>query len=55
MNDRAASLGYRSRSEYLCVLVEKDLAKAGLLVKVPADQKKLPRIGTGTKQDSNSD
>jgi len=31
MNQRAADAGFRSRSEYICKLVEDDLRKAGVL------------------------
>jgi hypothetical protein len=50
MNDRAVSKGYRSRSEYLCDLVEEDLRKAGLL-KEPVGRKiKLSRVGAGSRK-----
>jgi Arc/MetJ-type ribon-helix-helix transcriptional regulator len=50
MNDRAADKGYRSRSQYICDLVEDDLQRTDHL----PDQKskrKLPRIVRGTKVD----
>jgi hypothetical protein len=49
MNERAISKGFRSRSEYLCDLVEQDLRKAGLL-KEPVGRKiKLTRVGAGSR------
>jgi hypothetical protein len=49
MNDRAAAKGYRSRSEYLCALVEEDLRKAGLLKEPIGSKVKLSRVGAGSR------
>jgi len=54
MNDRAVAKGYRSRSEYLCDLVEEDLRKAGLL-KGPVDRPKLARVGHGSRSSKSND
>jgi Arc/MetJ-type ribon-helix-helix transcriptional regulator len=44
MNQRAADAGFRSRSDYICELVEDDLRKAGVLKAQPPGKRKLPRI-----------
>jgi hypothetical protein len=49
MNQRAADAGFRSRSEYICKLVEDDLRKVGVLKAVPPGKRKLPRIVRGRK------
>jgi hypothetical protein len=49
MNDRAAAKGFRSRSEYLCQLVEDDLRKAGLLKEPAASKVRLSRVGSGSR------
>jgi hypothetical protein len=49
MNDRAAAKGFRSRSEYLCTLVEDDLRKAGLLKEPVGSKTKLTRVGAGSR------
>ena len=49
MNDRAAAKGFRSRSEYLCALVEEDLRKAGLLKEPVGSKVKLSRVGAGSR------
>ena len=49
MNDRAAKQGFRSRSEYLCKLVEDDLRKAGLLKEPVGSKTKLTRVGAGSR------
>jgi Arc/MetJ-type ribon-helix-helix transcriptional regulator len=49
MNQRAADAGFRSRSEYICKLVEDDLRKAGVLKAQPPGKRKLPRIVRGRK------
>jgi hypothetical protein len=54
MNNRAAAKGYRSRSEYLCDLVEDDLRKAGLL-KGQVDRPKLARVGSGSRSSKSGD
>jgi hypothetical protein len=54
MNQRAADAGFRSRSEYICKLVEDDLRKAGVLKAVPPGKKKLPRIARGQKSLKNT-
>jgi hypothetical protein len=54
MNDRASSLGYRSRSEYICDLIEADLKKSGLL-KAPVARPKLSRVGVGTRSNQSAD
>jgi hypothetical protein len=53
MNQRAADAGFRSRSEYICKLVEDDLRKAGVSIKAEG-KKKLPRIARGRKSSKNS-
>ena len=55
MNDRAAAKGYRSRSEYLCDLVEEDLRKAGLLKEPVGKKMKLTRTGVGRRKASETD
>jgi hypothetical protein len=49
MNDRAAAKGFRSRSEYLCKLVEDDLRKAGLLKEPASSKTRLTRVGAGSR------
>jgi len=49
MNARAAAKGFRSRSEYLCKLVEDDLRKAGLLTEPAGSKTKLTRVGAGSR------
>jgi len=46
--------GYRSRSEYICKLVEDDLRKAGVLKAQPPGKRKLPRIVRGRKSSKNT-
>ena len=53
MNQRAADAGFRSRSEYICKLVEDDLRKAGVLKVQPPGKRKLPRIVRGRKSSKN--
>jgi Arc/MetJ-type ribon-helix-helix transcriptional regulator len=54
MNQRAADAGFRSRSDYICKLVEDDLRKAGVFKAVPPGKKKLPRIVRGRKSSKNT-
>ena len=44
MNQRAADAGFRSRSEYICKLVEDDLRKAGALKAQPPGKKSCPEL-----------
>ena len=41
MCQRAADAGFRSRSEYICELVEDDLRKAGVLKEQPPREEKV--------------
>jgi hypothetical protein len=54
MNQRDADAGFRSRSEYICKLVEDDLRKAGVLKAQPPGKGKLPRIVRGRKSSKNT-
>jgi hypothetical protein len=54
MNQRAADAGFRSRSEYICKLVEDDLKKAGVLKALPPGKRRLPRIVRGRKSSKNT-
>jgi metal-responsive CopG/Arc/MetJ family transcriptional regulator len=54
MNQRAADAGFRSRSEYLCKLVEDDIRKHSGKLPEETRSKKLPRIVRGTKRKASS-